>query len=432
MKLFAQLALLLTLSVCVSSCATVFKGRYATKRITISSDPAPAKVYIDGIYVGETPLKARVSQREEHELLFKREGYYPVKYFLKRKPQLSYLLFNLVTYGVGIPLDFATGAIYTPDHKYIRVAMLEKKKEDEIDIPEKQKNLVATIETENLSTSSPVVEMKNIPLSDVDLNIPKVGKLNQDAIAVVIGNKDYKNTDIPSVDFALKDAQTVKKYLTNTLGFSEGNIIYLENATQAQFNAVFGSKEDHQGKLFNYIKPNKSDVFVFYSGHGAPDIETKSGYFIPVDCDPTLVKFGGYSQDVMFDNLSKLPYRNLTVVLDACFSGVSSAGPLVVEASPVFIRSGNKIFHDENAMVFTSSSNTQVSSWYPEKGHSMFTYYFLKGIQGEADSNQDRQVSLSELENYIQEEVSYRARRLYNRWQTPQVTGDFEKIFSSY
>ncbi len=35
----------------------------------------------------------------------------------------------------------------------------------------------------------------------------------------------------------------------------EGNIIYLKDATKAQMTSVFGSKEDHLGRLFNWTKP---------------------------------------------------------------------------------------------------------------------------------------------------------------------------------
>ena len=135
-----------------------------------------------------------------------------------------------------------------------------------------------------------------------------------------------RNSDVPSVDFALNDALSMKKYLVTVLGYDENNIIMLNNASQADFNGMFGTKESHKARLFNLVKNGQSDVFVYYSGHGAPDIESNEGYFVPVDCDPTLVRFNGYAIKTLYDNLAKIPYRKLTVVIDACFSGFFRSG----------------------------------------------------------------------------------------------------------
>ena len=63
----------------------------------------------------------------------------------------------------------------------------------------------------------------------------------------------------------------------------------------------------------------------------------------------------------------------------------------------------------------------QISSWYREKKHSLFTYFFLKALQGNADENNDKQLTISEIETYINEHVPYQARRI-DRQQTPEVT----------
>lgn len=267
---------------------------------------------------------------------------------------------------------------------------------------------------------------------DINLNIPKTSIVENDAIAVVIGNKDYKEKDIPSVEYAINDVKLVKKYLINTFGFNPDNILYYENATQSDLYSLFGSKENYKGKLYNYVKEGKSDVFVYYSGHGAPDPESKQGYFVPIDCDPYLVTLNGYSLNTFYENLSKINYKSLTVVIDACFSGSSDKGTLLKNVSPVFITVENPFSTKENTTVFTSASGDQVSSWYPEKRHSLFTYYFLKGLKGEADLNTDKTITIGEMKNYIMDNVPYMARRLNNREQTPQVIGLDNEIFIQY
>ncbi len=111
------------------------------------------------------------------------------------------------------------------------------------------------------------------------------------------------------------------------------------------------------------------------------------------------------------------------MVLDACFSGASDAGMVIQQASPIFITVENPAANLTNGVVLTSSSGDQISSWYREKGHGLFTYYFLKGIKGEADRDNDEQVTSMEIYGYLMENVPYLARRKFNREQTPQLLG---------
>ncbi|MBC8383818.1 MAG: caspase family protein [Candidatus Cloacimonetes bacterium] len=267
---------------------------------------------------------------------------------------------------------------------------------------------------------------------DIEENIPKTSNINMDAVAVVIGNRNYNKSSVPAVEFANRDAAYMKKYLVNTLGYREGNIIYVNDATQGDFLSIFGSKDNYKGKLHNYIKSGQSDIFIYYSGHGAPDPQSKNGYFVPVDCDPSLVALNGYSLDTFYNNLSKLDYNSLTVVIDACFSGSSEKGMLIDDISPVFIDVKNPVIASKNTTVFTSATGEQVSSWYREKKHSLFSYYFMKGLQGHADHNKDSKLTVSEMKVYIDDNVPYWARREKNLEQTPQVIGDKNKVIVEY
>lgn len=277
------------------------------------------------------------------------------------------------------------------------------------------------------------VDVNQIQLrSDVDKDLPRTSMRNPDAIAVVIGNRDYANPDVPSVDFALNDALSMKRYLVNVLGYDENNVIVLSNASQADFNGMFGTNESHKARLFNLVKNGSSDVFVYYSGHGAPDLDSNEGYFVPVDCDPTLVKFNGYAIKTLYDNLAKIPYRKLTVVIDACFSGSSDKGTLMPYTSLARIRTSSNLLSDPNATVLTSATNDQVATWYPEQFHGLFTYYFLKGLQGDANQDRDRRLTLGELKIYLNEQVPYMARRLRNRTQTPEIYGQDSRSIINY
>ncbi len=266
---------------------------------------------------------------------------------------------------------------------------------------------------------------------DIEQDLPRTRMDNKDAIAVVIGNRDYEKTK--PVDYALNDARAVKLYLMEVLGFKEGNIFFVENATKGDFELYFGNKDNYRGKLYNAVKEGKSDVFVYYSGHGAPGLKDRKGYFVPVEADPQYIELGGYPLDVFYRNLSRIPAKSLTVVLDACFSGAN----IFENISPIVLEVENPILSMKNGVVISSSRGRQVSTWYNEKRHGMFTYFFLKAIHNRnADFDKDGRLTFDELYRFISDKtegVPYYARRLHGVDQIPTIEGQYRgKIFVEY
>lgn len=259
---------------------------------------------------------------------------------------------------------------------------------------------------------------------DVDMNIPEGQKAGKFDVAVIIGNRNYAASGAPNVDFANRDAQVMKEYLIRTLGYDPTNILYAEDATLSKFNEFFGGERDHRGRLFRFVKENTSSVFVYYVGHGAPDLETNDAYFVPVDANPRDLKSNGYRLQTFYDNLAKIPAKKMTVVLDACFSGNSEQGLLFKDISPALVKVKKEFQGPANAVLITSAAVDQVSTWYREKRHSLFTYFFLKGLQGEADANRDGKITVGEIDAYLKEHVPYMARRLTGTEQQPVVTGN--------
>jgi uncharacterized caspase-like protein len=194
-----------------------------------------------------------------------------------------------------------------------------------------------------------------------------------------------------------------------------------------------------QQKLPSYVKEGTSEVFVFYSGHGAPTTgENRQGYLVPSDTDPNFVSdANAYALTDFYTDLSKVGAQSVTVVLDACFTGQSGSGEMMIkQASPSVLSVENPFLSIENGTAFLASSTEQVANWYPEKKHGMFTYFFLKGLKGAANQNGDRQLTVAEMERYLtdaDEGVPYYSRRVHQRKQTPQVvTQDKDRVLVRY
>lgn len=256
-------------------------------------------------------------------------------------------------------------------------------------------------------------------LSDVDTP-PALSVAAHDDVAVVIGIEKYQG-QVPAVQFAKRDAQTMRDYLVKSLGYKPENVILLtdDQATRAALDKVFHPK----GQAANYLKEN-SRLLVYYAGHGAPDMESKQAFLVPYDGDPNYAKITGYGLSDLYANLGKLPARQVTVVLDACFSGASGrseqADMLIAGARPLFIAVDQAIPQDK-VTVLAAASGEQLSNYFPEQQHGLFTYFFLKGLGGAADLDHDKKITAQELHAFVKDQVTAQARRM-NREQVPSLT----------
>jgi len=274
--------------------------------------------------------------------------------------------------------------------------------------------------------TTPVAPLPSVAIVDVEKKIPK-GKKNPNAYAVVFGIEQYKN--VSSVTYARRDAYWMREYFAKTLGVPEENIYYKTDidAGKAEFDKVFSQG----GWLDKRIGDGRSDLYIYYAGHGAPDFNSRTAFLIPYDGDPNYASQTGYSIDKMTANLSQLEARSVTVFLDACFSGANRENEILLAgARPVFLDVNTAVA--ANVTLFSAASGNQISSSWAEKQHGIFSYWLMKGMQGSADANRDKIITVEELGGFIRNNVSKTAGKL-DREQTPVLqTMDREKILVKF
>jgi hypothetical protein len=255
--------------------------------------------------------------------------------------------------------------------------------------------------------------------SDIDEVPVAKAPPNKAAYAIVIGIEQYR-LKLPKADFAVSDATLVSKYLVNVLGYPEENVVLLTN------------DQALQSDLSKYIEkwlPNNveqsSNVFVYYSGHGAPNPVTGDAYLVPYDGDPSFIDETGYSLSRLYLALGKLRVQSVIVALDSCFSG--AGGRSVIAKGARSLAAKMKMpSATHNITVLSASSETQISSTYDEKGHGLFTYFMLKGLKNEEVINQNGSLRIKDLYNYIKPQVELIARKKYNNEQVPQLAESSE------
>ncbi len=243
----------------------------------------------------------------------------------------------------------------------------------------------------------------------------------RDAVAIIIGIQDYKR--LPRADYANEDARLFYKYAIRALGIKSENIkILIDNdGDQIEILKAFKSW------LPSYVKKDKTDVYVFYSGHGLPAPDGKSLYFLSQGSDKDYLVETAVNQTQIIDALNIVKPKSVTLFIDTCYSGTSRSGEaLLSNARPVIIKAKDNTY-PSNFTVISASSFDQISSSSPELKHGIFSFYLMKGFEGEADENKDGKITIGELHSYLKYNVVRQAMKM-NRKQEPQIIGDDNRV----
>jgi uncharacterized caspase-like protein len=249
---------------------------------------------------------------------------------------------------------------------------------------------------------------------------------NADSVAVVIGNRTYRQT-VP-VDFAHNDADAMREWLTGAMGFRAENVIVLKDATLSEFNQTFGTERNPQaGRLWRSVREGRSNVFVYVSGHGLPDLASRQPFLLPHDGNPNQSE-SGYMLDTLYRNLELIKQkagadRQVIVMLDACFTGETGrkGETLLAVSAPGFQPARPKSGNGVIKLLATAAATP--ANWDSDARLGLFTSRFLMGVGGLADAagNGDGATSWDELRDYLKDEVQRAARRDSGRDQTPEI-----------
>ena len=141
-----------------------------------------------------------------------------------------------------------------------------------------------------------------------------------------------------------------------------------------------------------------------------------------------------YPVDVLFKNLAKIDANSMSVFLDACFSGDSPKGMIIRATSGLSITPRMPKYVGK-MLVLTAAKGDQFASWDEDAKRGLFTKNLLDALNGAADKyefgNGDGFVTLGEVQRYLDDEMSYQARRRYNRDQKATIMGNLSTVLSA-
>jgi len=257
-------------------------------------------------------------------------------------------------------------------------------------------------------------------------------KLYDKSWAVVIGINQYENKNWPTLDYAVADALAMESKLEE-LGFDEIISLTDSKATKRNIEQLLKDK-------LPYATNENDRVLVFFAGHGhTRELHgRKQGFLIPVD--------GDYQKNYSSTTISMEDIRNLSskitakhiyYVIDACYSGLGLKPPTTSKRD-LELKSAMGSFHDGvegylnkltsriAVQIITAGGKDEQAD--EGESHGLFTEYFLKGLEGEADRNEDKILTATEIGVYIKKEVSVAS----DNEQTPTfgwIDGEGEFVF---
>lgn len=221
--------------------------------------------------------------------------------------------------------------------------------------------------------------------------------------ALIIGISEYSDEKIPDLQYAHIDAEEMVNFLKSEGGgaLEEENIHFLSDK-EATVASIYSSLD---WLLEESLPMDK--VFIYFSGHG--DVETKrrfqQGFFLAHDTPATNYLIGSLRVEDLNSYLETMALENkskVVVITDACRSGHLAGGEEGVKTTA------------EN-MADLLANEIKIMSCKPEQlslegkqwggGRGVFSYHLLDGLGGLADTNGDKTVDLSEIDNYLKENV---------------------------
>lgn len=200
-----------------------------------------------------------------------------------------------------------------------------------------------------------------------------------ESYALVIGINRYQHCG--PLGYAVQDAEAIAEVLKEKFGFNDGNLTLLtdEEATKEKI-------------LKNYMRlcqegSNADDrVIVFFAGHGHTEKNRKRevGFLVPVDGDPydlsSLLRW-----DELTRNADLINAKHMFFIMDACYGGLAITRA-IRPGSMRFIRD---MMQRPARQVLTAGKADEVVADLggPLAGHSVFTGYLLKALNGAACDN---------------------------------------------
>jgi uncharacterized caspase-like protein len=248
----------------------------------------------------------------------------------------------------------------------------------------------------------------------------------------MVGINKYSDNSIRSLNYSIGDIESLHE------------LLYGAHSAESQENLVALMTDNANGQLtptrnnimatVNSVSQmaEKGDIIIFvFSGHGTE--EDGKSYLLPSDARIGILEETAIPLKWLKEQLRESQARAKVLILDACHSGIridkSDEGRMTKQFEQEVLESA------EGFATLSSCKLNEVSYEYPDKRHGVFSYYLVEGLRGNADTNRDGCITVSDASAYVSSEVKKWAFR-NNLQQSPtleyRVSGDIIHLVELY
>lgn len=229
--------------------------------------------------------------------------------------------------------------------------------------------------------------------------------------ALIIGIANYPHLK-PLPEIVLNDARDLSRLLSESTvcGYPESQVITLFD--QHATNDGIRSSLTALSESTSY----NDTVIIFFSGHGAHALveNTIRQFILPYDCDPTDLPGTAISGDEITCFLRNIKAERILVLFDSCHSG--GVGEPKGELSFQFKNGLSESYYQQLAqgqgrVVIASCRPAEVSWVLPGMNNSLFTYYLLEALRGQAKTLGDGYIRVFDIFRHVAEWVPGKAKQ---------------------
>lgn len=257
---------------------------------------------------------------------------------------------------------------------------------------------------------SVTVQPTAVNADDVD-QIPATvaGFKRTNTFLLSIGIGSYRDSQLPVRRYGASDAEMVAAYLQSLGGVPASNVRLLQD-----WKAL---RPDIDEALLDWLPAHagKDAIVIVYFAGVATVSPTGEVYLLPYDGSLSSTS-RSYPLKDLEAALARVKAKQTIVLFDGTVSRLGSGTDGRAKGSaPQWASSGSSSIH----LVSIGSLGRSIED--EKHRHGLFTYYFLRALRGDADTNRDGEVTLGETAAYLGQKVPWASKGQYGQEQRPLV-----------
>jgi hypothetical protein len=209
--------------------------------------------------------------------------------------------------------------------------------------------------------------------------------------ALLIGVRDYVDPIYRKIPQTVYDVTVLEKVLTK-LGYTVNTL----HSDKSQPNKL-PTRDNIFAELRNIAGISKCGdlLLVYFGGHGDLD-RNQTAYLIPYGGRKTALEESAIDLEKFKEEIVKAGAQVKILILDACHSEIGR------DATGMSMEFERHVFLEAQGTATLSACKHNERAWnHDTTPHGVFTYYLLKGLQGEAPQKNSRFITFNDINDYV-------------------------------